>query len=52
MEGRAIELFIKRPFFGWGPGTYAFVYAPFQKSKDLTIIALILEMVEMHIVNI
>tara|TARA_B110000483_G_scaffold158283_1_gene187851 strand:- start:3156 stop:4604 length:1449 start_codon:yes stop_codon:yes gene_type:complete len=35
----AIELFLQRPFFGWGPGTYAFVYAPFQKSKDLTIIS-------------
>ena len=35
----AIKLFTERPFFGWGPGTYAFVYAPFQKSKDLTIIS-------------
>ena len=35
----ALELFLQRPFFGWGPGTYAFVYAPFQKSKDLTIIS-------------
>ena len=24
---------------GWGPGTYQFVYAPFQKSADLTIIS-------------
>ena len=35
----AIKLFTERPFFGWGPGTFAFVYAPFQKSKDLTIIS-------------
>ena len=35
----AIELFIKRPFFGWGPGTYAFVYAHFKSLKDLTIIS-------------
>ncbi len=37
--GCSIELFKKKPFFGWGPGTYSFVYAPFQKSKDLTIIS-------------
>ena len=35
----AIKLFYERPFFGWGPGTYSFVYAPFQSSKDLTIIS-------------
>ena len=35
----AIKLFYERPLFGWGPGTYAFVYAPFQSSKDLTIIS-------------
>ena len=35
----ALELFYKRPFFGWGPGTYSFVYAPFQSSKNLTIIS-------------
>ena len=35
----AIELFKKKPFLGWGPGTYSFVYAPFQNSKDLTIIS-------------
>ena len=35
----AIKLFLKRPFWGWGPGTYSFVYAPFQSSKDLTIIS-------------
>ncbi len=29
----------ERPVLGWGPGTYQFVYAPFQKSRDLTIIS-------------
>ncbi len=35
----AFKLFNKRPFMGWGPGTYQFVYAPFQSSEDLTIIS-------------
>ncbi len=35
----AIELFKERPVVGWGPGTYQFVYAPFQRSKDRTIIS-------------
>lgn len=35
----AIEMWRERPVFGWGPGTYQFVYAPFQKSSDLTIIS-------------
>lgn len=35
----AIRLFEERPFFGWGPGTYQFVYAPFQRSKEKTIIS-------------
>lgn len=35
----AIRLFDERPFFGWGPGTYQFVYAPFQRSKEKTIIS-------------
>ena len=35
----AIEMFKQRPFFGWGPGTYAFYYAPFQDPADLTIIS-------------
>ena len=34
----AIRLFEERPFFGWGPGTYQFVYAPYQLSIDETII--------------
>ncbi len=35
----AIRLFNERPFWGWGPGTYQFVYAPFQRSKEKTIIS-------------
>ncbi|MBU1370956.1 MAG: O-antigen ligase family protein, partial [Bacteroidetes bacterium] len=35
----AIRMFNERPFFGWGPGTYQFVYAPFQRSKEKTIIS-------------
>lgn len=34
----AISLWKKRPFFGWGPGTYQFVYAPYQVSSNKTII--------------
>ncbi len=32
----AIRLFKERPLLGWGPGTYQFVYAPYQKSKEKT----------------
>ncbi len=32
----AIRMFKKRPFFGWGPGTYMFQYAPFQISYEKT----------------
>jgi O-antigen ligase len=35
----AIRMFKERPFVGWGPGTYAFQYAPFQRSKEKTIIS-------------
>lgn len=35
----AWEMFKERPVFGWGPGTYQFVYAPFQRSGDRTIIS-------------
>jgi len=35
----AFEMFKERPIVGWGPGTYQFVYAPFQRSKDRTIIS-------------
>lgn len=34
----ALRLFEERPFFGWGPGTYQFVYAPYQLSTNQTII--------------
>jgi putative inorganic carbon (HCO3(-)) transporter len=35
----AIRLFEERPIFGWGPGTYQFVYAPYQRAKERTIIS-------------
>ena len=35
----AFRLFRERPVFGWGPGTYQFVYAPYQMSKEKTIIS-------------
>lgn len=35
----AIEMFKARPWFGFGPGTYAFEYAPYQHSQNLTIIS-------------
>ncbi len=35
----AIRLFKEKPVFGWGPGTYQFVYAPYQRSKEKTIIS-------------
>lgn len=35
----AIRLYKERPIFGWGPGTYQFVYAPYQRSKEKTIIS-------------
>ncbi len=35
----AFRMFELKPFMGWGPGTYAFKYAPFQMSKDKTIIS-------------
>ncbi len=35
----AIRMFKKRPFTGWGPGTYQFVYAPFQYSYEKTLIS-------------
>ena len=33
----AIRMYQERPVFGWGPGTYQFVYAPFQLAKNRTI---------------
>ncbi len=35
----AMRMFRERPFFGWGPGTYQFQYAPFQISTEKTIIS-------------
>jgi len=35
----ALAMFEERPWMGWGPGTYQFVYAPFQRANDLTIIS-------------
>lgn len=35
----ALRLYNERPVLGWGPGTYQFVYAPFQRSKEKTIIS-------------
>ena len=34
----AFGMIRERPLVGWGPGTYQFVYAPFQKSQFKTII--------------
>lgn len=35
----AIRMFKDRPFFGYGPGTYMFQYAPYQLTKYRTIIS-------------
>jgi len=35
----AIRMFHEKPILGWGPGTYQFFYAPFQRSKEKTIIS-------------
>ena len=35
----AIRLFQEKPILGWGPGTYQFVYSPFQSSQEKTIIS-------------
>ncbi|MFZ4400785.1 MAG: O-antigen ligase family protein [Bacteroidales bacterium] len=35
----AFRMFKKRPFWGFGPGTYQFCYAPFQFSYERTIIS-------------
>ncbi|MCK9271479.1 MAG: O-antigen ligase family protein [Bacteroidales bacterium] len=34
-----LRMFQERPVLGWGPGTYQFLYAPFQRSKEKTIIS-------------
>ncbi len=35
----ALRMFAERPHMGYGPGTYMFQYAIFQKSRDKTIIS-------------
>lgn len=35
----ALRMFAEKPFFGFGPGTYMFQYAPFQKESQKTIIS-------------
>lgn len=35
----AISMWQSKPFFGYGPGTYAMEYAPHQHPKDMTIIS-------------
>jgi O-antigen ligase len=35
----AIAMFKERPIMGYGPGTYAFEYAPFQRPENLPIIS-------------
>lgn len=37
--GSAVRLWQERPLVGWGPGTYAMVYAPFQLSSGKTLIS-------------
>ncbi|MFI5219879.1 MAG: O-antigen ligase family protein [Bacteroidia bacterium] len=35
----ALRMFNERPVFGWGPGTYQFQYAPFQRNDEKTYIS-------------
>lgn len=35
----ALQMFKEKPVFGWGPGTYAFNYAPYQLTSQRTIIS-------------
>jgi O-antigen ligase len=35
----AFRMFRERPVFGWGPGTYMFKYAPYQRAGDKTSIS-------------
>lgn len=35
----ALRMFNDRPVFGYGPGTYQFEYAPFQRSEEKTLIS-------------
>jgi O-antigen ligase len=32
----ALRMFRERPIFGWGPGTYMFKYAPYQRGSEKT----------------
>lgn len=32
----AIQMFVEKPYLGFGPGTYQFMYAPYQKSGLVT----------------
>jgi len=35
----ALRMFEEKPFFGWGPGTYQFKYAPYQLRTEKTTIS-------------
>ncbi len=35
----ALRMWEDKPMMGWGPGTYMFKYAPYQLSRELTIIS-------------
>jgi len=35
----ALKMFQQRPLVGWGPGTYMFQYAPFQKNSERSLIS-------------
>ena len=35
----ALRMYNVHPLFGWGPATYQFEYAPFQRTKEKTIIS-------------
>lgn len=35
----AIKMWQERPLMGWGPGTYMFQYAPFQKASERSLIS-------------
>lgn len=32
----AVRMFVEKPFTGFGPGTYQFVYFPFQRENEMT----------------
>lgn len=35
----AIRMFEEKPYFGFGPGTYQFKYAPYQRSYEMTYVS-------------